>query len=202
MRARIVLKLAGIRCELREVVLRDKPTEMLKVSPKGTVPVLVLPGGRVIDESIDIVLWAIEQSMVDTLTVRLSPFNLDDLSLIEKNDGPFKGHLDRYKYPNRYEHIDRLEQRAGCEQFLDLLNLRLADQSWLAGEQASALDACIGPFIRQCANTDRTWFDGCAYTHVQRWLAAFLEWAPFTAIMAKYPQWKPGDPRVMFPPGS
>ncbi|MEE2786503.1 MAG: glutathione S-transferase [Myxococcota bacterium] len=199
MRARIVLRLAGVRCVLREVVLRDKPQAMLDVSPKGTVPVLILPDGRILDESLDIIEWAIGARDRTTSQLDLKPIDERGHSLIGQNDGDFKFHLDRYKYPNRYEQIDRCVQRAACEQFLRVLEHELSGNEWLAGDTPNVVDACLGPFIRQFANTDRGWFDQCDYPEVRRWLAGFLAWEGFTAVMAKYAQWQPEQAPIIFP---
>ena len=201
MRARMAIAAAGVECRLREVVLRDKPSEMLEASPKGTVPVVVEPDGSVIEESLDVMAWALAQNDVEKW---LSPEQGDRAEmdrLIAECDGPFKSALDRYKYPNRYEDegLDRDAQRAIGLSFLESLNARLASQPYLFGQRVSYADIAIFPFIRQFANTDRDWFDGLDLPHVQAWLEAHLDSARFKQIMPKYAQWKTGDEEPIFP---
>ena len=194
MRARMALMASGQAVRLREVVLRDKPVEMLEASPKGTVPVLVLEDGTVIDESIDVMKWALEQNDPDNW------LSADGEALIAEADGPFKKALDRYKYPNRYENegVDRLEQRAKGREFLAKLDGILETQTYLLGETITKADIAIFPFVRQFANTDRDWFDAQSLPHLQRWLTGHLESDLFLSVMKKYPQWKTGDEEVVF----
>ena len=201
MRARMAIAAAGIECRLREVVLRDKPPEMLEASPKGTVPVVVEPDGSVIEESLDVMAWALAQNDAEKW---LSPEQGDRAEmdrLIAECDGPFKRALDRYKYPNRYEDegVDRDAQRAIGLGFLETLNARLTSQPYLFGQRVSYADIAIFPFIRQFANTDRDWFDGLDLPHVQTWLKAHLDSARFKQIMPKYAQWNTGDEEPIFP---
>jgi glutathione S-transferase len=197
MRARMGVLLAGRSCELREVVLRDKPAEMLEVSAKATVPVLVLSDGKVIDESLDIMLWALANN--DAADVLPSGEKAKAVfALIEKNDGPFKHHLDRYKYENRFEEAPPGFHRNQGATFLWKLNERLEKTAFLFGEKLSLADVAIFPFIRQFANTDRKWFDNQKFSALQRWLEGHLESDLFAAIMHKYPAWKPGDKAVVF----
>ena len=194
MRARMALMASGQTVRLREVVLRDKPAEMLEASPKGTVPVLVLEDGTIIDESLDVIAWALSQNDPGS-------WKTDEAAdLIAEADGPFKKALDRYKYPNRYEDegVDKLEQRAKGREFLAKLDARLADHNQLLGDEITEADIAIFPFIRQFANTDRSWFDAEPLPHLQRWLAGHLESDLFLSVMKKYPQWKTGDEEVVF----
>lgn len=198
MRARIALLAAEIDVELREVVLRDKPQSMIDVSPKATVPVLVLPDGTVVDESLEIMVWALaENDPLEWLTPESG--TLDDmLALISQNDGPFKHHLDRYKYPNRYEDVDPLEHRRDAEKILNRLDGRLAVGKYLFGSRPALADFAIAPFIRQFANTDKEAFDAMPFVHVQRWLDDFLASDLFERAMTKYDQWHEGDTPVIF----
>lgn len=193
MRARMALAVSGVPIKIREVVLRDKPAEMLAVSPKGTVPVLVLNDGTVIDESMGIIFWALHQSTDNDFGIHMKSRVRD--RLLEINDGAFKAALDRYKYPNRYEQegIDREKQRALGSEFLAELDVRLEKSKQLMGEHTSFADFAIFPFVRQFANTDRDWFDAQPWPHLHRWLAEHLESELFLAVMKKYPQWRPGD---------
>jgi len=184
---------------LREVVLKDKPPSLLEFSPKATVPVLVLKDGRVIDESLAIMQWALEQSDQERL---LSPSNGDFaamLSLIDRNDSEFKTHLDRYKYSTRYEGADPMQHRTEAERFIDDLNERLCDQDYLFGNRASLADIAIAPFVRQFANADTKWFESTRYENVHRWLREFLESPRFRDCMHKFKQWKTGDAPIRFP---
>lgn len=193
MRARMAVAVSGVDVKLREVVLRDKPAEMLEVSPKGTVPVLVLDDGTVIDESLDVMHWALAQDDP------LSWLSHVDAKLIAANDGPFKQALDRYKYPHRYDLADGLEHRAlGLAHLTDLENA-LSSGPFLAEEQAGFTDITLFPFVRQFAATDAGWFDALPLPKVQVWLASLTESALFAQIMVRYPQWKAGDTPTIFP---
>lgn len=198
MRARIALLAADIDVELREVVLRDKPQSMIDASPKATVPVLILQDGTVIDESLEIMVWALAEN--DPLEW-LNPESgtLDDmLALIAQNDGPFKHHLDRYKYFNRYEDADPAEHRRDAEKILNRLDGRLAVGKYLFGSRPALADFAIAPFIRQFANTDKEAFDAMPFVHLQRWLDDFLASSFFDRAMTKYDQWHEGDAPVIF----
>ena len=193
MRARLAIWVTQTECELREVVLRDKPPSLIEFSPKATVPVLVLDDGTVIDESLDVMLWALRRQDPDGW---LTPTQggLDEiLALVEANDHDFKRHLDRYKYPNRYDDPDPVYHREQAEKFLSLLDDKLTKETYLFGSKISLADAAIGPFVRQFANTNREWFDATPYKALKAWLERFLSWPLFLAIMSKYPQWHNGD---------
>lgn len=198
----MAISVAGIECRLREVVLRDKPVEMLEASPKGTVPVIVAPDGTVIEESLDVIDWALGQHDPDSwLMPELG--NLQDMrDLIATCDGPFKRALDRYKYPNRYESegVVREDQRSTGLAFLETLNARLSGQKNLFGKHVSLADIAIFPFIRQFANTDRDWFDALELKPLQAWLERHVESELFKRIMPKFKQWKTGHEEPLFPP--
>jgi glutathione S-transferase len=199
MRARLALWKANISCELREVVLKDKPPSLPDYSSKATVPVLVLEEGTIIDESLGIMFWALERSDPDEW---LSPpeGSIDEMSaLIKLNDDDFKRHLDRYKYPDRYEDVDPLYHRQEAERFLAHLDARLESREHLFGAEPSLADFAIGPFIRQFANTNRGWFDASEYKALKSWLEGFLALPLFEAIMEKYPQWHEGDAPILIP---
>lgn len=192
MRARLAVQSAGIETELREILLRDKAPEFLATSPKGTVPVLV-DGETVIEESRDIMLWALQQNDPDGwLTM---PEEGHDL--IDEADGPFKTALDRYKYATRYD-SDPEAERATSADFLHKLDGMLTDR-YLFGPNPSLADRAIQPFVRQFANTDRTWFDAQPWPQLYRWITSFLDSPEFLTIMQKYPVWTAGDPVTIFP---
>lgn len=197
MRARLSLYSAGIEFELREIVLRDKPAHMRDISPKATVPVLLLPCGRVIDESLDIMHYALEQNDPEGLKSRFDASEINDL--VQQNDTIFKPSLDRYKYPTRYLNEDCSDPRTKGEQFLSQLNEKLSQNAYLLGATASMADLAIFPFIRQFANVDRTWFDALTTAHLHRWLDKHLESERFRRIMKKFAPWRDGDTPLLFP---
>ena len=198
-RARMALLQAGLRVELREVVLRNKPLAMLQASPKGTVPVLVLPEGGVIDESLVIMRWALAQN--DPQGWLSSAHEPETTRFIALNDGPFKQALDAYKYPER--HLDassEVHRTRGETLLVSLLEARLSEQPFLAGEQPGVADAAIFPFIRQWAAVDAAWFEASRWTAVKRWLQHWLDSAAFLRVMEKYPAWQAGQSGVNWLP--
>lgn len=197
MRARMALIAAGIEVELREVVLRDKPREMIEASPKATVPVLILPDGRVLDESLDVMDWALGQSDESGL-LRAQP--ADQRALIAAMDEDFKPHLDRYKYLSRYPDEPSADHRAiGLSWIETHLTPRLRQSKNLFGEQVSFADIASFPFVRQYAHVDRDWFYETVTSEVGAWLKGHITSDRFKAIMTKYAQWKSGDTGVAFP---
>ena len=189
MRARMALIISGQQVELREVVLRDKPDAMLALSPKGTVPVLALPGGAVIDESLDIMHWALREYDPERW------LDGDDAALIATNDGPFKQHLDRYKYAGRYG-SDPLEHRAAAMDLLGALEGRLGDGDFLCGPGRTLADIALFPFVRQFARTEPEWFDAQPLPRVQAWLRVLVGSELFARVMTRRPAWQPGDAAV------
>lgn len=196
MRARLGIVFAGLQVELREIVLRNKPAHMLAISPKGTVPVLQLAQGRVIEESHEILEWALEQSDPQgLLNTDLTSAN----ALVEQNDTVFKHWLDRYKYADRYPEHTQLEYRQRGEVFLQQLESLLSKHRYLLGDNISVADIGIMPFVRQFAHVDRDVFYSLPYPHVQQWLKNWLEHPAFLQVMVKYPPWQDGDEPVDFP---
>lgn len=193
MRARMAVAVSGVAVELREVVLRDKPAGMLEISPKGTVPVLVTPDGVVIEESLEIMRWALMQSDPDDWLRHA------DNRLIAVNDGPFKQALDRHKYPHRYGLQDGVEYRDAAMAHLTELDNLLEDAPYLGGKHPALTDIALFPFVRQFAATDQSWFDVQPFAALQRWLRALLASELFASVMTRYPQWKAGDPPTTFP---
>lgn len=190
MRARMALKYSGLHCEVREILLRDKPDQMLNISPKATVPVLLLPDGRVIEESFDIMLWALRQNDPDNWMAG-SP---QAASLIERNDGAFKNALDKYKYASRHPEHPQGKYRTEGETFLQLLNNLLEKNTFLLNDRPTLGDMALFPFIRQFAGVDRLWFDKTPYTPLKKWLQGHLESDLFNKVMNKRTPWKSGDP--------
>ena len=196
MRVRLALLVCGIKVELREVLLRDKPPEFLAISPDGTVPLLVLPDGEVIPESLDIMLWAMGQNDPENWAEHRDA----SLALIAENDGPFKTALDRYKYHSSYD-ADPEEERENARGFLRKLDELLARHLYLCGPHPSLADFAIVPFVRQFCNTDSDWFVRQEWQQVVQWLDWFLDSERFAAIMGKYKQWRAGDAPIIFPEG-
>lgn len=199
-RARLALQVSRIECELREVVLRDKPPSMLSASPKGTVPVLIDGEGSVLEESLDIMLWALRQNDPQHWLGPAEGIGEQAFALIARNDDEFKYHLDRYKYENRHEAEEpRVDHRAAASKFLLDLEARLCQAPWLLGSTLSLADAAIAPFVRQFANTDRTWFDSQPWPKLVAWLDDFLRSRLLESVMDKHKQWAPTDPATIFP---
>jgi glutathione S-transferase len=191
-RARLALLASGTDCIVREVKLSAKPDALRAASPKATVPVLVLADGTVIDQSIDIMRWALARHDPAGWLAR------DDRQVIEANDGPFKHHLDRAKYPERHG-SDPAAHRLACIDMLRPLDDRLGRSAYLCGATMGLADAAVLPFVRQFASIDRDWFDAQPVRHVRRWLDAFLASTLFETAMVRLVPWKPGDPDTYFP---
>ena len=199
MRARLALLVSGQRCVLREVALANKPAALLETSPKGTVPVLVLADGEVLEQSLAIMLWALRQhDPAHWLTANGQPL-ASALALIAQCDGDFKFALDRYKYPHRFGLPDGAAHQIQGALFLDSLNQRLSLHAHLTGNQAGLADAAIAPFVRQFAHTDMGWFAHQPWPALQAWLAQFEASTAFAAVMQKYPEWEPAQEAVFFP---
>jgi glutathione S-transferase len=193
MRARMAVAVSRTQFELREVVLRDKPLEMLDISPKGTVPVLQLHDGQVLEESVDIMHWALGQNDPENWLAHV------DTDLLAANDGPFKEALDRYKYPHRYDLPDGLAHRGEALEHLNRLDSQLIDAAFLGGNQRGFTDIALFPFTRQFAATDQFWFDTQSLPGLQRWLSDMVQSELFASIMPRYPQWRAGDAPTYFP---
>lgn len=185
MRARLSLHVAEIEIEHREILLRDKPAAMLDASPKGTIPILVLPDRTVIDESLDIMLWALRRHDPEAWLRNEAAA----LALAHACDTEFKPHLDRYKYATRYDGADPDAHRTAAAEFVSELEARLKRSASLDGEHDGFADHAIFPFIRQYAHTDRDWFAAQDWPAVQAWLTRHLNSGRFAEIMRKYPLW-------------
>ncbi|MBN0988677.1 glutathione S-transferase [Amphritea pacifica] len=205
MRARLAVVYSGIVVELREVVLKNKPAELLQASPKGTVPVLVLPAssekeGRVIDESRDIMRWALRLNDPENWLCADDPDRLwQREALIQENDAVFKQHLDRYKYFERYPEHPQHYYREQCETTLVKFERLLQQHDFLTGDHCRLADMAIFPFIRQFAHVDREWFYNAPYPSLQRWLDHHLQSPLFIEAMKKYRQWQEGTEPQLFP---
>ena len=186
---------AGIEVGLREVVLKDKPAAMLEASSKGTVPVLIETNGRVIDESLDVMAWALDQHDSDHW---LSGEGLQD-PLIDSCDNTFKHWLDRYKYAVRFPEHSEQWYRAQGELFLDQLEQLLTHHRYLRSDSLSAVDVAVMPFVRQFAGVDTNWWSERPYPQVATWLEQLLEGDRFKGVMKQYPRWQEGDPALPFP---
>lgn len=191
-RSRLALVVSQTPCALREVHMARKPSEMLAVSPKGTVPVLAFHDGTVIDESLAIMRWALGQNDPEGWLER------DDVELIGRNDGLFKYHLDRYKYPDRHQ-SDALAHRQSGLEFLRSLDLRLSTTRHLCGTVRGMADAAIMPFVRQFAAVDRDWFAEQPLTYLHAWLADHLESSLFATVMISRAPWSSGDRTMLLP---
>lgn len=190
MRARLAIAYSGVEVELREVALSNKPKSMLEYSPKGTVPVLVLPDGMVIDESRDIIRWALSINDPDQWTLE----NNHELmavadQLIDENDTAFKQALDQYKYHVRFPEQPVEHYRVTGEVFLEKLNKRLSKSKYLLGDGMSIADIAIFPFIRQFAFVDKEWFDQTPYAQLQAWLNGLLQSGLIVNVMQKHALW-------------
>ena len=189
MRGRLAIARAGVQVELREILLRDKAPQFLDISPKGTVPVLVLPNGQVIEESYDVMNWALGEGGATP----------QERELVQKCDTDFKPWLDRFKYPNKFEDTTREQAIANAGLYLDQLEKRLQNNAFLFGEIRGFADIGIAPFVRQFAHVDRDWFLGTKWKRVISWYQEFIEWNGFKDIMVKYQKWESGDDAIVFP---
>lgn len=200
MRARMAIYYSGVNVELREILLKDKPKQMLEASPKGTVPVIKLTDGKVIEESRDVIFWALSQNDPDNWYEDFTEEQQSAIQfLINRNDMDFKPWLDKYKYSVGYPEYSQEHYRTNAEVYLADLDARLRESQFLMGNQLTVADIAIFPFIRQFAFVDKAWFDQTNYTALRLWLEALLESKLFIAIMAKYQPWSEGDAATIFP---
>lgn len=192
-RARMAVLSAGLEVDLREIKLKDKPQAFLDASPSATVPTLQT-SDLSLDESLDIMLWALGQS---------DPHGLLDMpdngkTLIAQNDGPFKAALDHTKYVTRYPDLEFEAERAKASDFIQSLNTQLEVHAFLMGDRPTLADLAIFPFVRQFAHIDRAWFDAQPWPHVILWLDNYLQSADFQAVMRKVPVWEDGARPYLF----
>lgn len=195
-RARLAITYSQQQVALREIALKNKPKAMTAISAKGTVPILQLSNGCVLDESLDIMVWALEKSDQDGwLNANLSEM----LNLIDENDFEFKPWLDKYKYAKNFPQQTAGYYREQAEEFLFKLESRLLTSPYLFGEKLGLADIAIFPFIRQFATVDQTYFEKSPYPHLQKWLNNFTESPLFRSVMKKYPTWLESGEEITFP---
>ncbi len=192
----MALLASSITVELREVALKNKPATLLALSEKATVPVLVTDTDM-IDESIDIMYWALQQSDPHNWLSNLDGAQI----LIINNDGEFKHWLDRYKYADRHPEQSEQYYRQQGELTLAMLEIRLQQKSYLCADHVTLADIALFPFIRQFAGVDVEWFEMAPYSHVRNWLAGLVKSDLFQATMAKYSPWQKNDKAILFPLG-
>lgn len=194
MRARLAIIYSGVSVELREVVLKDKPTSLLAYSEKATVPVLVTAEKYVIDESRDIMNWALKQADPNDWLCKDNPqLQTQIMQLIDENDGEFKTYLDKYKYADRYPEYTEVEHREHALQFINQLELLLNLHQNLIQDEVCLADMAIFPFVRQFSMVEPDWFKEAPLPKLRAWLQRHLDSPLFHTAMTKYPQWSAGD---------
>lgn len=196
MRARLALSISQQQVHLREIILQDKPSEMLRISPKGSVPVLQIENGEVLDESLDIMIWALEKNDPESW---LKGDLIGMLNLIDENDIDFKFWLDKYKYAVRFPEFASDYYREQTELFLHKLEQRLRGQDYLFGDSIKLADIAIFPFIRQWASVDKEYFKTSPYPRINDWLETLINDSLFHSIMQKNPLWLANNEEVIFP---
>ena len=199
MRARLAIAASGQKVQLREIQLRDKPADFLATSPKGTVPVLKLENGQVIDESCDIMFWALGLNDPENWLAVWWQNPALAMAFLSRLDGAFKHDLDRYKYASRYDRDAGSVHRDSGAAFLTELDQNLQQTGALSGPQLGLLDFASLPFVRQFRIADPDWFDDQSWLHLHAWLGGFLDSARYDLAMQKYPQWSPDGQSIAFP---
>lgn len=190
MRGRMGIALSKQQVLLREIITKDKPSELLASSAKGTVPVLVLPDGQIIEQSLDVMNWALQQNDPQDLLRSSNPtLNQQVHQLIKVNDDEFIGHLEKYRASVRYRNIDKEQRRQDCEGFISKLEALLTDQAYFFGETPSLADFAVMPFVSQFVRVEKKWFVQSEYQNVGRWLRTHLDSKLYTQVMKQYPLW-------------
>ncbi|MGR5143607.1 glutathione S-transferase [Photobacterium sp. DNB23_23_1] len=202
-RARLALLLAQQPVILRDVVTKNLPDELLLASPKGTVPVLVCTDSSVIDESLDIMVWALKQSDPSNMLLSAYPDAFQAMmELINRNDTEFVVSLDKYKIASRYHHKDVVDYREQCVRFISYLDKRLTKHNYFLGNQPSLADYAILPFISQFSRVDRSSYlksgVNTPYPNLQRWLTAHYQNPLYSKAMTKYPLWLDNREECLF----
>ena len=198
MRARMALAYCGQNFEIREILLQDKPAHMLSLSSKGTVPVLVLVDGRILDESLDVMSWALEQHDPDDWNVLSDAQRKTGAALVKANDGDFKFCLDRYKYSSRFPEKTMEQWRDEGLMFLKQLQQALSQHRYLLGEKLSFVDVALFPFVRQFAHVDLEWFKNTGLNRLIAWYEEHMASELFASVMKKHPLWQEGDAPLYF----
>ncbi len=196
MRAHMGLKNAGLKVELREIDLKEMPEQLLQLSSKATVPVLILPDKSIIDESWDILKWALAQKDPDNWLGENKQFLLDTEMLIETNDFSFKNDLDHYKYADRFPEHGEEHYRRACEEFIEELEEMLIENNTLLADQLTIADIAVFPFVRQFSLVDKSWFDQSPYQNIQQWLEYLINTELFQHVFQKQDLWEEGSPTV------
>jgi len=199
MRARMAIFKSSQMVLLRDLVLSNKPVEMMQASPKGTVPVLVLTNGTVIEESLDVMLWALYESDPRDLLHSFDESSLSEmLKLINEFDSEFKACLEQYKCAKRYQEDNIEECRVACQHYLHRLEQRLSKHAFLISDNESLADIALIPFIRQFARVERQWYLQSPYPKVRLWLNKYLQSVMFSKVMTKHPLWLDSKQEVIF----
>jgi glutathione S-transferase len=211
MRARLAIYKSKQTVELRDVVLKHKPPEMIAASSKATVPILVLATAQVIDESLEVMLWALGESDPDNLLrienskqsvslneTKPSIETKDILKLIDLFDSEFIPCLDAYKCAKRYHESNLKECRHACEVYIQKLEHRLSLHKYLIDDNESMADIALLPFIRKFAKVERQWYRQSSYPNIRHWLNQYLQSALFNKVMAQHPLWSFGQPAIEF----
>ena len=193
MRARFAIRSSKIIVEIREIKLQEKPSEFLKLSPKGTVPVLISSSGVVLEESLDIIYWALNKNDPHKWLAKGKLENQDIRKLLDDLENKFKPNLDKYKYPSRFSGVDQYFHRDKNLCFLKKLNSYLENNKSLNCEHLSLLDYAIFPFIRQFRNVDQDWFDKLNFIFLNKWINQIIDSEDFSSIMKKFKKWEPND---------
>ena len=201
-RARLAILTSGINVEIREVTLNDKPPALLRISSKATVPVLITADERIIDESIDIMNWALNQSDPEKWLPSDTKEEQLTSELTYVNDQTFKHFLDRYKYSDRYPENSELYYRQQAELILINLERNLIHNTYLVSNRLTMVDVALLPFIRQFALVNKAWFDVAPYPKIQAWLEKFIASELFNSSMVKLAPWQQGDEVIYFPESS
>ena len=193
MRARFAIRSSKIIVEIREIKLQEKPLEFLKLSPKGTVPVLITNSGEVLEESMDIIYWALNKNDPHKWLAKGKLENQEIIKLLDDLENKFKPNLDKYKYPSRFSGVDQFFHRDKNLCFLKKLNRYLENNKSLNCEHLSLLDYTIFPFVRQFRNVDQDWFDKLNFIFLNKWINQIIDSKDFSSIMKKFKKWEPND---------
>ena len=193
MRARFAIRSSQIIVEVREIKLQEKPSEFLKSSPKGTVPVLITKSGQVLEESLDIINWALNINDPDKWLGKGKLQDREIKNLLDELEIKFKTNLDKYKYPSRFYGVDQYLYRDKNLCFLKKLNSYLENNKSLNCEHLTLLDYAIFPFIRQFRNVDQEWFEKLNFSFLNKWINQIIDSEDFSSIMKKFKKWEPND---------